>query len=422
MDARGGVAVTFALMLTVLCGFTALVVDYNRTVTVARRLEQALDSAALAGAKMLDQDQVTDADITLRVTNFFKVQAPAFGIPLDLLATLQVTIDRTNNAVTASAAGNLKTTFAKIIGFSSLPVSKSATVVYKMRDVELALVLDTTGSMGDVPAGDTMPKIESLKVAANTVVDTLYAQAVNDRGIRIAIAPFSSSVNAGSYGESALAAPTWIWSWNGGNATGCAVERLGSDNADDAAPYGSDRLRDLASVASNGNACPTASIMPLMGRSQKSNIEQTISSFSPGGSTAGHIGAAWGWYMLSPNWNGIFTGNSAPSSYSDANVTKHLVLMTDGLFNTSYLSGLPAGSSAATTESYAQFDALCAGMKVKGITVYTIGFGLNDPTAAAQLSGCASSTANFFPVATGTELQAAFGVIVAKLNQLRVSR
>ena len=127
-------------------------------------------------------------------------------------------------------------------------------------------------------------------------------------------------------------------------------------------------------------------------------------------------------YMLSPNWNGIFTGSKAPAAYHDPNVSKNFVLMTDGLFNTSYLSGLSAGSAAATTESYAQFDQICANLKANGVNVYTIGFGLDDATAATELSNCASSTANFFPVANGTELQAAFGTIVAKLNQLRVSK
>ena len=182
------------------------------------------------------------------------------------------------------------------------------------------------------------------------------------------------------------------------------------------------QLRSLTSVGDNGNTCPSAAIMPLMGRSKQNNIITTIGSLSPGGSTAGHIGAAWGMYMLSPNWSNIFSGNSQPGAYNDPLVSKNFVLMTDGLFNTSYLSGLSAGSSAATTESYRQFDAICSNMKANGINVYTIGFGLDDATAAAELSKCASSSSNFFPVANGTQLQAAFSQIVDKLNTLRLTK
>ena len=427
-DQSGGVAITFALLTTTLLGFVALAVDVGRSVTVGARLERGLDAAALAGAKMLDQDNASDTAINDTVTAYFIAQGPILGIPPDVLTSLNIVIDRANSSVTASASGTLNTTFAGAIGINTVQVGKSATVVYKMRNVELAMVLDTTGSMGDIPLGDTVPKITSLKNVSNLAVDTLYSRAINDRGIRIAIAPFSSSVNAGAYASSTIAATVANQSnhdnssSNHQSGSGCAVERLGADNADDAPPVGSDMLRDLATVGDMSNPCPAASIIPLTGRSQQNNIKATISSFSPGGSTAGHVGAAWGMYMLSPQWNSVFTGANAPGPYNDPNVSKNFVLMTDGLFNTSYLSGLPPGSAAATTESYTQFNQICANLKANGVNVYTIGFGLDDPTAATELSNCASSTANFFPVANGTELQAAFNTIVAKLNQLRIAK
>ena len=40
-----------------------------------------------------------------------------------------------------------------------------------------------------------------------------------------------------------------------------------------------------------------------------------------GGSTAGHLGTAWAWYLLSPNWNSVFSGTtSAAGPYSDLTV------------------------------------------------------------------------------------------------------
>ena len=427
-DERAAVGIIVALLMTLICGFVALAIDIGRSVTVATRLEQILDTAALAGARLLDEDDISDSQIADRVTRFVEAQAPILGIPPTVLANLTVTIDRTANSVTATAKGNLQTTFASVIGFKTVDVGKSATVVYHMKDVELALVLDTTGSMADVPAGDTVSKIDSLKTAANTVVETLFSQAVNDRGIRIAVAPFSSSVNVGSYASSTIASSGGFYSSfyasfaSTGTNSGCAVERTGVDNTTDAGPYGYDKLRDLSTVGASGNACPSASVLPLTGRSQQVQIKKIISNFSPNGSTAGHIGAAWGWYLLSPNWNGIFTGANAPGAYRDSNVNKNLVLMTDGLFNTSYLTAPPVGSAAATQESYAQFRALCTNMKNNGITIYTVGFGLTDPAAATELGNCASSSANFFSAANGSELQSAFASIVAKLNQLRVAR
>jgi Flp pilus assembly protein TadG len=422
-NTQGSVAIIFALCITCIFGGIALAIDLNMAANAGTKLAKILDAAALAGAKVLDQDNATDAQVRDRVQSFVSAQAPIAGIPASQFAKLTISIDRTTNTVKVDGAGTLPTRFAGVIGYKTMDIKRSASTTYKLKAVELALVLDTTGSMAEVPAGDTKTKIESLQAAATLVVDTLYAQAINERGIRIAIAPYT-----GTYASQVLpaqSAPRTSFFMSFANASSydvCAVERTGTNNATDAGPQAGGTLRTLTSVGGSGNACPAASIIPLTGHSQQSSIKTTISNFSASGSTAGHIGAAWGWYMLSPNWNGIFSGANAPGAYNDPNVSKNLVLMTDGLFNTSYLSGLAAGSAAATTESYAQFDALCQGMKAKGINVYTIGFGLNDPTATAKLSGCASAPSNFFAAANGTELKAAFSTIVDKLNSLRVSR
>jgi Flp pilus assembly protein TadG len=410
-DDRGSVAIIFALSITAIFGCVALAVDLGRGFSASTKLARSLDAAALAGAKLLGDDYASDSDIVDRVNVFVAAQPAIFGIASANFATLDVVINRAASSVTVNGAGKLPTSFASIIGVKSMDIAKTSTVVYKMRSVELALALDVTGSMNQTPAGDTKTKIESLKSVAQTVVDTLYGRAINDTGIRIAMAPFSSAVNAGSYAS--------LVATGASSSAPCVVERLGSANTTDASPYGTDQLRALASVG--GGTCPTDPIMPLTGRSKQKDIDKTIANFSGGGSTAGHIGAAWGMYLLSPNWSGIFTGAQKPGPYNDPSVSKNFVLMTDGLFNTSYLSGASVNSATAISDSYAQLDGICSRMKQNGITIYTIGFGLNDPTASAKLSQCASVPTNFFPVANGSQLQSAFDMIVAKLNQLRVS-
>jgi Flp pilus assembly protein TadG len=427
---RGSVAIMFAMLMVVIFGFLALAVDIGRSYNASNRLAQTLDAAALAGAKLLGDDNVSDSDITDRVTAFVDAQPPINGVPVSKFAQVVVAIDRLKSSVTASGSGVLKTSFASVVGISQVQIAKSSTVIYKIKNVELAMSLDVTGSMSSTPTGDTKSKIDSLKGVAANVVDTLYSQAINDTSIRIAIAPFSSAVNAGSYASQVTSPPPSSpgsyypnnYNYNNNSSSGtCVVERTGSSNATDAAPYGVDQLRSLSAVGGGTGACPADPIMPLSGRSQQSNIKSTIANFTPGGSTAGHIGAAWGMYLLSPNWNGIFSGTQKPGPYNDPNVSKNFVLMTDGLFNTSYLTGASVNSATAISESYTQLNALCTNMKANGINIFTIGFGLNDATAKTELGKCASSTASFFPVANGTELQTAFDAIVAKLNQLRVT-
>lgn len=77
----GAVMILFAVSLTVLLGFMALVIDLGRTYVVRTELQNAADSAALAGAKDLNQ---TAAGVTSAVTtaiamaaqNNFKFSSP----------------------------------------------------------------------------------------------------------------------------------------------------------------------------------------------------------------------------------------------------------------------------------------------------------------------------------------------------------
>ena len=103
--------------------------------------------------------------------------------------------------------------------------------------------------------------------------------------------------------------------------------------------------------------------------------------------------------------------------------------LTKAEFNTSYIGGAdPANPWMALstgaqqiTESYQQFDSLCANIKNEKITVYTVGFDLNVPDALAHLASCASAPENFYDVKTGAQLKDAFKDIANKLGNLRVA-
>ncbi len=76
---------------------------------------------------------------------------------------------------------------------------------------------------------------------------------------------------------------------------------------------------------------------------------------------------------------------------------------------------------ASRSRFYAQFDSLCANIKASGITVYTVGFDLNDVNALAHLETCASSADSFYDVKTGKQLKDAFKAIADRLGNLRVA-
>ena len=166
------------------------------------------------------------------------------------------------------------------------------------------------------------------------------------------------------------------------------------------------------------------------------SLKTTVSGLVASGETNIPIGLAWGWHSLSPN---------APladgSAYGAPNLTKIVVLMTDGDNtmstvsdnNNSYYHGygyiwqnkLGTTSSNAATRTSAidsRMQLLCTNMKAKGIVIYTVGVGVST-SSKALLQACATSTDQYYDVnATGTNMDAAFSAIAGSIQNLRISK
>jgi hypothetical protein len=211
----------------------------------------------------------------------------------------------------------------------------------------------------------------------------------------------------------------------------CVSERTGAeaytDNA--VATYKVGR-----NYASPNNPCNTSAILPLS--SNKAALNTAIDNMVASGSTSGQVGVAWGWYMLSPTF-GLWSGSSVPAAYGTDHLKKVAILMTDGEYNSPYCNGViskdaTTGSgnpldhincNATNGNSYAQSEALCAAMKAKGITVYTVAFQLINTTSAQNLmTNCASGNGNRYDAANETELKAVFKTLANTLLALRLSR
>ena len=165
-------------------------------------------------------------------------------------------------------------------------------------------------------------------------------------------------------------------------------------------------------------------VIPLT--NQKQTLTDFFTNATVGGATPGHIGTAWAWYMLSPEWSTIWPSSALPTAYGNDQVIKAAVLMTDGEYNVHY-----ASASAAT-----QAAALCTAMKEKGIKVYTIGFGFgvtstqdstSEANARSLLTSCSSGTNTYFFPYDSETLRQAFTAIgnqlnTMALNQIKVSQ
>jgi len=211
----------------------------------------------------------------------------------------------------------------------------------------------------------------------------------------------------------------------------CVSERTGADAYTDIAPS----IAPLGyNYPASGNPCLSNSIVPLS--KDTTLLKGQIDALKASGSTGGHIGVAWGWYVLSPNFSYLWPTESQPATYGTPKVQKIAVLMTDGEYNSSYCNGvisqdstLGSGSisdhincNAPNGHAFNQALGVCANTKSAGITVYTVGFNVVDDQRAKDLmTQCATSASHVYLVSGGDGLKAAFRDIALKISRLRLT-
>ncbi len=257
------------------------------------------------------------------------------------------------------------------------------------------MMLDVSGSM----AGS---KIADLKLAARDLIDIMLPQDKPHEN-KVAIAPFSTAVNAGGLaGRVSDGTDSRGRSYPGRHTT-CVTERPGANAFNDAPPSATRLRRRSAS-------CPDAAVQPLTNDIE--TLENVIDDLDADGYTAGHLGIAWAYYLLSPNWAPMFPGDGDPVAYTDEGVRKVAILMTDGMFNNFY--------ETSNGASVTQARALCDNMKSKGITVFTVGFQVPDDVVPT-LQYCATSPKHWYPAEDGAALRKTFKDIANRLNGLRLS-
>lgn len=219
----------------------------------------------------------------------------------------------------------------------------------------------------------------------------------------------------------------------------CVSERVDGEVYTDAAPSTVFTGRVYPAPKNSGNECLSAdaAIMPLS--TDRTALKAKINSLTIGGSTAGQIGFAWGWYMVSPNFGYLWPNASQrPAAYKTKDLMKVVVLMTDGAFNTPYCKGVIAknatngsGSNddhincnATNGNPFAQTKKMCDEMKKAAydLTIFTVGFDVDDNDAKDVLNYCATDKDRAFFPATGSELKTAFKSIAQEISSLRIAK
>ena len=188
-DIRGNVAVLFGVGLIPIVLGVGVAVDYGRALMVRERMQGAIDAATLAVGSWPGLSQ---AQMQAKAQQYFNANYVASKASFGAVSPLQ--LSTSGNSIVVSASASVPTTFMRVANIDSLNVVASTTVVVGMGTAEVVLALDNSGSMAGT-------KINSLKTAANNLVDTLFAAAQNSQEadpIKIAVVPFAAGVNVGS--------------------------------------------------------------------------------------------------------------------------------------------------------------------------------------------------------------------------------
>lgn len=396
-DQRGIVAATVGLVAVPLVLAMGVAVDGARVWLVRSRLAQAVDAATLAGARSSEEAEIRTEAQRLFDANF---EAGYLG---STVSPLSFTHDPVAGTVKITAHAEVPTMVMRLAALETVEVEATATAVRRVNGLEVALVLDVTGSMHG-------RKIASLKRAAEDLVEILFGDAEEAEELAIAVVPFSARVNIGTKRSS----------WTSGSVSGwrgCVDARSGTLALSDDPPSAGRFPKTPSSYSywSGGRwrktsiPCPVE-LLPLSNR--KSTLLAKINALSPAGTTRIDMGARWGWRVLSERWTGLW-GTAGRPLPDDDSAIKAVVLMTDGENVASVYDEVNRAQADANTL------ALCTAMKLRDYVIYTIAF--QAPTAAqALLRSCATSTSHYYESPTEEDLRAAFQQIAGRLSELRL--
>lgn len=382
---RGNIALAGALMLLPLSMLAGMAIDFGRAWAAQDQLSQAVDAAALAGARKLG---VGDPGSEARQF-FFANMVNSDGVTVD---SLNIAPAADNQTLTVTASARIATTFLAIAGdqWTQLQIRAEARGRRTTMALELALVLDVTGSM----AGTAMTQ---MRFAATDLVNILFGNRAQLDTLFVSVVPYTNTVNFGPgkvnwlQGGAAATAGFAPFRWRG-----CVEARSGNEDQTDTPPgqapfrpylypstraqtaakqFGADRKgtpvfgdadwgtspsinshevpdpddtdsQDPAQmwVPANERKGPNVGCgQPIAGltndRAAVLGIISRLQASSRGG-TMGNLGLQAGWMTISPSWRGLWGtsqwGTSTPAGlpldYPGARdfMTKVIVLMTDG--------------------------------------------------------------------------------------------
>ena len=210
-DRRGNFAIATAVSIVPILGAVALAIDFSEMTRQRALALNALDAAGIAAARFYVAGG-TENDTIAYAKDFF--QANMNGIDTSN-ATFNLTLPSSESGgglLTIDANYAFKPfffdAFASLLSIEPTALKISAETKVRLKNtLEVALVLDNSGSMAYTGSGSGKKRIDLLKTAAKQLVETLAGQAAQikqvEKPVQFSLVPFAASVNVGPANASA---------------------------------------------------------------------------------------------------------------------------------------------------------------------------------------------------------------------------
>jgi Flp pilus assembly protein TadG len=434
----GNVAVLFGIAILPILGFVGGAIDYSRVNNARTAMQAALDTTAL----MISRDatsSMTAAEINQKAQTYFNSlykHPEAENVVVNATYTKSST---EGSKVVINGSAKMATDFMRVVGYPTLDFGASSTTAWGNTRLRIAMALDITGSM------NSSGKLDAMKTAAKSLVDTLKLSAKTADDVYLSIIPFNVMVNVGTSNKTA----TWLdWDTNYGSCSQSTKKTKSSCVAagkkwtasnvnnwkgcvtDRTQPY--DTTKDVPTtatpatlfLAANYSDC-SSSILPMTSvyNSKESDnstddttIKGKINNLVANGSTNQPIGMQWAWMMLQSTDPFVTPAKDSAYKYTDA-----IILLSDGM-NTKdrwYGNGYSWSSEVDDRQTI-----LCNNIKNKtngSTSVYTIQVNTDGDPESAVLKACADS-GSFYSSTSASGIASAFSSIGSSLSKLRLAK
>jgi len=396
----GNVAVTTAIVLVPMLTAAGAAVDYSRLIDKRTKLQNVVDSAALAGGLLVRTASMPA--VKREVRDFIEANMPEGIEP----TSIRIEPDAITGNLMLEVRATEPTTLMAVAGIDDMPYKVSAGINLGALHLNVAIVLDNSGSMNQEG------KLVAAKAAANTFVENTYDNLNPQSSMRVSIVGFNQHVNVGvnNAGADWLTANSQDSDWKG-----CVSSRLGDANVTDT---GYDTKPIPAVKASDysggGYWCPNPAL-PLI--DDREAIVDYVNTLSADGLTYIANGIMLGVRMLTPNEP--FTEANIDLSGPARNI---LIVMTDGDNTVARRDSAPRHDLYSRDVANQHTTQSCTLAKNFQMDVYTISFGsgVTEPTKAL-LQGCASVPDNYFDANNNASLVEAFESISDEVSGLVLS-